>query len=65
MEPWSASCAPIPTLAAELVDQVVARYHHEYDGRPIREFVPILVERDAFDHLKLEATRTHELPARV
>lgn len=44
-----------PTVPSDTVDEVVAQYHHEYDGRPIREFVPILVERDAVDHLSSES----------
>jgi hypothetical protein len=31
-----------------LVDEV----HRQYDGRPIREFVPILVEREVTDALR-------------
>ena len=44
------------------VDEVVAQYHHEYDGRPIREFVPILVERDALDHLSSESDSGRTAP---
>ena len=40
-----------PTLPPELVDAAVARFHREYDGRPIREFVPLLVERQVREHL--------------
>jgi hypothetical protein len=40
-----------PTIPPETIDEVLADFHREYDGRPIREFVPLLVERDARDHL--------------
>ena len=40
-----------PNLPPEFVDAAVARFHREYDGRPIREFVPLLVERQVREHL--------------
>lgn len=40
-----------PDLPPEVVDAAVARFHREYDGRPIREFVPLLVERQVREHL--------------
>ena len=41
-----------PGLSPEEVDEVVATYHHGFDGRPIRDFVPILVERKERDRLR-------------
>src|SRR4051794_21447542 len=35
------------TVPAEEVDRIVRECHSEFEGRPIREFVPILVERTA------------------
>ena len=40
-----------PNLPPDIVDAAVARFHREYDGRPIREFVPLLVERQVREHL--------------
>lgn len=40
-----------PSVSSETVDAVVADYHREYDGRPIRDYVPLLVERQAREHL--------------
>jgi hypothetical protein len=40
-----------PEVEPATVDQVVSTYHHEFDGSPIRDFVPILVERQARDRL--------------
>jgi hypothetical protein len=40
-----------PDLPPGVVDAAVARFHREYDGRPIREFVPLLVERQVREHL--------------
>ena len=49
-----------PDVPPETVDAVVARYYREYDGCPIREFVPLLVERQVRDHLSgsIPAQRT-------
>ncbi|MDN3352073.1 three-helix bundle dimerization domain-containing protein [Actinomadura sp. DC4] len=37
------------------VDETVSSIHHRFDGRPIREFVPVLVERIARDELRHSA----------
>ena len=34
------------------VGEKVSTIHHRFDGRPIREFVPVLVERIARDELR-------------
>ncbi|GLY78911.1 three-helix bundle dimerization domain-containing protein [Actinoallomurus iriomotensis] len=34
------------------VDATVNAIHHRFDGSPIREFVPVLVERIARDELR-------------
>ena len=34
------------------VDETVSSVHHRFDGRPIREFVPVLVERIAREELR-------------
>ena len=41
-----------PGVSRETIDEVVSGYLREYDGKPIRDFVPILVERQARDHLR-------------
>jgi len=44
--------------AAE-VARTVDEVHHEFDGHPIRDFVPVLVERAAADRLgQVPAQRT-------
>ncbi len=40
-----------PQCSPEEIDRVLAAAHHGYEGRPIRHFVPILVERDAIEAL--------------
>jgi hypothetical protein len=43
------------TEVARTVDEV----HHEFDGHPIRDFIPVLVERAAADRLRtVPAQRT-------
>jgi hypothetical protein len=34
-----------PDVAAQEIDRLVAGVLHEFDGRPVRDFVRILVER--------------------
>lgn len=40
------------------VEAVVDSEHHAYDGRPVRAYVPVLVERGAKQ--KLRAQSSHE-----
>ena len=37
-----------PTQVVQAVDSI----HHRFDGRPIRDFVPVLVERMVRDELR-------------
>ena len=39
-------------FSPDQVDDTVHSIHHRFDGRPIREFVPVLVERIARDELR-------------
>ena len=41
-----------PELPPEVVDQALRVAHARFDGRPVREFVPILVERAAMEALR-------------
>jgi hypothetical protein len=40
-----------PQQQPALVGTTVAQAHRRYDGRPIRDFVPVLVEREAREEL--------------
>jgi hypothetical protein len=40
-----------PTIPAETVTAAVLRAHARFDGRPVREYVPLLVERIAGQEL--------------
>jgi hypothetical protein len=42
-----------PTIPAETVTAVVWGVHARFDGRPVREYVPLLVERFAGQELGL------------
>ncbi|MFJ9371255.1 three-helix bundle dimerization domain-containing protein [Nocardia sp. NPDC101769] len=39
--------AQFPNLGTETVENIVSEIHSGFDGRPVRDFVPLLVERDA------------------
>jgi hypothetical protein len=39
-------------LSPTQVDEAVSSIHHRFDDRPIRDFVPVLVERIARDELR-------------
>ena len=41
-----------PTVPAETVDQVVETHYHDLDDSPIRDYIPVLVERAAKDDLR-------------
>ncbi len=45
-----------PSVEPSSVDQLVQQLSHQYDGTPIRDFIPVLVEREARDRL---SARTH------
>ncbi|WP_308797261.1 three-helix bundle dimerization domain-containing protein [Agromyces silvae] len=50
-----------PTADREHIAEVVDEEHHELDGNPIREYVPVLVEHDARDRLRTEGAEATPL----
>ena len=43
------------------IEQIVAEEHQAYSGRPVRDFVPVLVEKSAKKRVKaLEQERTSQ-----
>ncbi|WP_430645003.1 three-helix bundle dimerization domain-containing protein [Agromyces sp. GXS1127] len=44
-----------PSLTEEHVHAIVDEEHHRFDGRPVRDFVPVLVERASRKRLETEA----------
>ena len=49
--------ARFPDIRAEAIDRMVMDALREFDGRPIRDFVPILVERNVVDLIRGSAVR--------
>jgi len=45
-----------PDATREQIDAIVDEEHQLYDGRPVRDVVPVLVERAASHRLAQEAT---------
>jgi len=49
-----------PDARPDVVDALVQDLHHEFDGDPIRDFLPVLVEREAVARLTLSTDpRSH------
>lgn len=48
-----------PSVPPETINEVVAKCHQEFDGHPIRNFIPVLVERQAADHIRAIPGRRH------
>lgn len=42
-----------PGLAADTVMEVVREHHARFDGRPVRDYIPLFVERRARQQLAL------------
>ncbi|MGW4121766.1 three-helix bundle dimerization domain-containing protein [Nocardia sp. NPDC004711] len=40
-----------PTISTDTVEGIVAEIHRGFDGRPVRDFIPLLVERGALRRL--------------
>jgi hypothetical protein len=53
--------AKYPETEPDEVRRLVVQVHHQYDGSRIRDFVPVLVEREVSDDLR--ARRTAPPPA--
>ena len=41
-----------PNARPDRIKQAVAQVHHQYDGSPIRDFIPVLVEREVAEQLR-------------
>lgn len=44
-----------PSVAEDRIRAVVEEEHRAFDGRPIRDFVPVFVERAAIERLRRPA----------
>ncbi|MFE3060796.1 three-helix bundle dimerization domain-containing protein [Nocardia sp. NPDC059239] len=47
--------AQFPAINTDTVEGIVAEIHHGFDGRPVRDFIPLLVERRAVRRLRQPA----------
>ncbi|MEO7350482.1 MAG: hypothetical protein ABIW17_01165 [Marmoricola sp.] len=47
-----------PDASLEAIKSMVAQVHHQYDGSPIRDFIPVLVEREVAEHFRAPAQRS-------
>ena len=50
--------ASFPEVAPDVVEQVVHASHQQFAGSPIRDFVPVLVERYAKSSLTTQSYRS-------
>ena len=44
--------ARFPNVDQARITEIVDRYHHTYDGRRLREFIPVLIELQARHELQ-------------
>lgn len=51
--------ASFPDVAANVVEDAVHASHEQFAGSPIRDFVPVLVERIAKSNLKAPPSSTN------
>ncbi len=50
--------ARFPDAPPEGIKQLVKQAHLQYEGRPIRDFIPVLVEREVVEHFRAPAQRS-------
>ncbi len=41
-----------PETPPDSIKSLVTQVHHQYDGSPIRDFIPVLVEREVVEHFR-------------
>jgi hypothetical protein len=49
-----------PGAPADAIKNMVNQVHRQYDGSPVRDFIPVLVEREVVEYLR---TPKHRLRA--
>lgn len=47
-----------PDAPPEGIKELVAKAAEQYDGSPIRDFIPVLVEREVVDHFRVPVQRS-------
>lgn len=43
-----------PHVPREHIDELVEKHHEEFEGAPVRDFVPVLIEHDVKQELNAE-----------
>ncbi|MGO4533343.1 three-helix bundle dimerization domain-containing protein [Leifsonia sp. 2MCAF36] len=43
-----------PGVPRERIDELVEKHHEGFDGAPVRDFVPVLIEHDVKEQLNAE-----------
>ena len=43
-----------PEVPRQRIDELVERHYEQFDGAPVRDFVPVLIEHDVKQVLKAE-----------
>ncbi|WP_158862218.1 three-helix bundle dimerization domain-containing protein [Leifsonia sp. AG29] len=43
-----------PQVPREHIEELVEKHHEQFDGAPVRDFVPVLVEHDVKTELRAE-----------
>ncbi len=56
--------AQFPDVPEDTVRLVVDQAHRSLDGRPVRNYVPVLVEREARERLRAPSGSTRTMSAR-
>ena len=51
-----------PDARPDVINAMVRDLHHEFDGDPIRDFVPVLVEREAVTRLAPQRAERSQAP---
>ena len=57
--------ARFPDVSRDRVAAIVGEEHLELEGNPIRDFIPVLVEREARERLRVEGATPTPIPAAV
>ncbi len=48
-----------PQAPPDRIKQVVSEVHHQYDASRVRDFIPVLVEREVVEYYRASAERPH------
>ena len=49
-----------PEVPRQRIDELVEKHHEEFEGAPVRDFVPVLIEHDVKQELASDAETAPE-----